>query len=1000
MHGIQTGPELMENGRVYMPRLVRSVDGLVLERPSNPNLKRAYEDATEAVKNGVDFKDPREIAHFVMVQTYKDIADTEFAREMSKVTDGADSLIKQGLANGYRSALDKYQTSLDDYKTAVENFNKAKASGNDQQIADAFAIEIQTKKAKDEARKALYGKAANGGPSLARRYKGAIERVNSLEYKNTKAIEGGTPERVAIRHFSLTKKGMPIGFESSRVVSPEDHEILMNFVGQRGVGLKEREGGVAKVIGTFGRTQREGSAGTDLATGWTQLLPLLTRHPVQWGKAVASSYLTALNPEFAYKYKAANQDVHIRMANAGISIGATDYREAVGEHSTIGRAYNKTIGKVPVIGPAGGFIGSNTFGRFEQAYGTALMVARTEMWKALENDHGIMHTGILAKQMDDAGRAQYIRNMTGGLDSKALMVAKGQRDVESTILAFSPKLTRSVIGLVGMTLKPTTAEGQQAIRSLVALAAFSGGIIYAANYYLNGKDVADESVNPTTGRKFMAVKTGMGYIGIGGLHRAMAQLIGNSAETIKTGSAGNFLTWDQQDNPLLNFYIGRSAPGVTLGQNTIEATTGVNSNPYNEVHGLFGLGDWKAGVIPTSATGLVPITAKSMIPFTAQAMIDGQDLKQAAVGMNGLRVTPFSRSEETQMRLVAAGYKDLDGNPIQKVSQLNREQRAKFFNDFPVERVNKDDNITKMYSAIDQEESTFLGQLNYFSSLVDSGKMSKEQFRVWFNDAKVQKVNRVNGIKQAFSLMPADRPGFDGSVTDYINSKTTTEEDKAVANWYSIPSSIKLRDDGTVDFDAISKARTNLLSSLPPAKRAYVERMTTKESQIAQNKTVTEYDIVKDIVKPYFESDETVFAQIKSSSGFLSQFKDYAGYQEWIVKLAQESGVTPETMQSIVESKVPDIKGMNKILSYYRKAMKLSNPQLDRALTEWYGMQPANPIDYTLSQYGMDTPPEYDESLLTNRRTNSRRVATALGMQLRGQQRLTQQYHRPTISLK
>lgn len=85
---------------------------------------------------------------------------------------------------------------------------------------------------------------------------------------------------------------------------------------------------------------------------------------------------------------------------------------------------------------------------------------RALMWDALKPT--FTQSGKKGGGLDELGA--YIRNLTGGLDSKALGVGSKQREIEGTFLAFSPRLLRSTVSLVSDALMaiPMTATGKGA----------------------------------------------------------------------------------------------------------------------------------------------------------------------------------------------------------------------------------------------------------------------------------------------------------------------------------------------------------------------------------------------------------------------------------------------------------------------------------------------------------------------------------------------------------
>ena len=547
-----------------------------------------------------------------------------------------------------------------------------------------------------------------------------------------------------------------------------------------------------------------------------------------------------------------------------------------------------------------------------------------------------------------------------------------------------------------MSLNTTTKEGRQAAK---ALSIFLGGVLgtaYLVNLAFNPdidplSEEALSPIDPRDGKKFMASKTPIGYIGIGGQIRAAMQLFGKSADALWRREPGVFLSNDQFDNPIMSWYMGRGAPGIQFGQDVIEATTGANANPYTEI---------------TSPSDFFKTEAVNFLPFFAQNMIEAEDMKSGAlaagIGSFGPRFAPFSPTEVRNHRIEAMGFMTSDGEVAKELDDLNREQKKEFFEKFPVEKITKEDNVTKMFNQIDQEEISYNSDIALMSLNVQRGTMSKVQFREWLNERTSEKYAKIDQIKSTFSVLPADRAGFEGSVTEYISSKNTRPEDRAVSDYYEASSKVPLKPNGEVDYDGIKAAKQRVLDSLTPEQRQYVTKMVTPVAQREENELVTEYDIVKEITQPYFQSDERIFEYFRRSSGFFSQFNSYEAYQSYIDQTAAESGITPDTLMGFMSKTVPDIKLFDTLRTEYKRIQRLQDPNLDRALTEWYGMEPANRYDYLLSGMGSDAGAALSPAIAADKSINNGNAAAAFALKLRSSgdyKPVKRKFYRPQRSL-
>lgn len=932
-HGVPVLPRDI-NGKFWVPRVTKGVKDIEIDRPTNHALDRIWEDATAGVKNGVNYADPRETIKLYTYDVYRQIVKRQFADEMEKLSMPLQGAIKQEIYDKYSNALVAKEEQSAKVKAAAEALAKDKTNADLRKILkdEREAMKPIRKEWKD-ARFAVDE---------------ALKDVRKQESNKSLAYDANG-NRIPVAPVTIARLG-------ERLVGRDDAKLIRDWIGLAGMVPKREESHIlARAAGTFGRTLRTTTASFDFATPFIHNLPLLANNPVAWAKSVGGQFRSFADPKFVSEYQVENRDVINEMRNYGIDVTSNEYYEAITQ-GDIPRLWNKTTGKVGLVNTVGNVAAKQTLGRMQSAMDANLMIARVELWKANKDrflkDKGVLRTGLAQGSAAPdalAGLAQYVRNMSGALDSRDLLVGKSQRDLESLWLAFSPKLFRSTIALVGMAMKPTTIEGRAAMRSLAVMSAAAAGAFYGLNLaFGNSNEEALDSINPAKTRQFMSVKLGDGYYGIGGQVRAVAQLLGQSEQAMQTGDWSTFSSTDVADNPLLRFYVGRSAPALSITQNTVEGVSGgkINANPYEEVNGVMSFSDFEHSLVGT--------TARSFLPFLAQNKLEGEGANQLAFESFGGRYTKFSRAEERDMRIQSMGFKTIDGEPVVKVTDLNREQKDAFYAKYPVEQITGTDNITKMFSQIDEEEKLFQTDLLKMSTYVENGKMSKEQFRGWYNNRNSEKYDRIDQIKKDASIQPAGRAGFTGSVTDYLASKNTRPEDRAVDEYYKVSSNTPLTEQGTVDFDAIARKRQQLLSSLPPEQAAYVRRMTTREAQTSDNKLVTEYDIVKDITKPYFEVEDEIFKVFRERSGFMQQFATKDSYDKWIQQTSQESGLTPSTFEAYIAKKIPDVKAFQKVSTDYKKYMRLMNPELDRALTEWYGMEPANRIDYLLSGYGSD----------------------------------------------
>lgn len=993
MHGLSNLPA-ERNGRLWVPRVVKTAYGLEIQKPTNHKLDRMWIDATEGMKHGISYADPRETIKLYVYDTYRDIVTKQFSDAIENVAPSVETLINPRLLANYKTMKTAYESERNKLKDIILQY---KNSGDPRSRDENLRVMLKNQRERVKATRARYN-------AFKEKYDAAISRTKSQELD-------------AARSSSIRTFNVPGGH--AVVVSPNDAKILNNYIGALGFIPSQQENIFTRTIGTAGKIVRTTTSTLDFAAPFTHNLPSLFANPKGWAKSTVMQYAAYLDPAIKARYMANNQKYINEMAAYGVNIGQSEYFEGAARNGPLEKAYRNTVGRVPVARTLVGTGIKQTAGRFETAMETALLVNRVELWKALKEDFenkpnmGFMHLGSVPGVRNIAGAtenrgleglAQLVRNVTGALDSRALMVDSNHRDFESVWMAFSPKLFRSTVALFGMAMKPNTREGRVALRTLSFMASGTVATFYMLNKMNGASDEeALDSINPSSGKKFLAVKSKDDgtYYGIGGQVRAISSLLYNTGETLKNRDFQNFSSWNQFDNPILNFYTSRGAPAVSFSQNVIESSTGVNANPFEEVNG---------------PKGMLVTTARDSLPFIAQNYLQGKDIlggdpadpqysnASLIASANGLRTVPFSRAEERDLTIESQGFKMSDGSPAKKVTDLNNQQKEEFYNNYPVYKIDpKNDNVTKYFTAIDNINKEFDKQVNTMTMAVDNGNMNKEQFRKWYKDANSTRYAAINGVKEGFSTLPADRSGFKGSVTDYLNNRNMRPEDKAVNDYYSISSNAPMLPNGQIDFDALAKKKNDFMKGLSPETRTYVEEMTSSARRDrAENALMTEYDIVKQITKPYFEAENEVFNYMRGASKFFSQFNDIEQYKTWLDSTAQEMGITTDTLSAVLGSKYPDIKAFDKIETNYKKVLRLSNPQMDRALVDWYGLEPANRLEYTLGNFGLTGGEELATSVASNSGMNSTKRDLALGLSLKNQgyQRVNYKFRRPYYSLK
>lgn len=615
------------DGSLYVPRQTQSVRGVELRRPSSPKLQRVYELAEEGVANGVRYDtDPRNTLALYTRSTYEEIAQKQLADVLEPLSVTASELVPAPVRTRLQEAIANRKAVERSLRSEIDQARKnlARPADTPRKVelrkADLAKLEQLTKydaPARLDAARAQYDKAK-------RAYSKAMEAARRSEIAPGKL-------------FGKQEGTIAVGQWRNRFFPREDYERLVDVVGGFGGVAKPKANVVAKAFEGVGNVTRYTASVGDFAAPFVQGLPALARNPIAWGKATAKHYQAFFDPTVQSRFVNDHLETFQWMSQHGIPIGDPEFFTAggpTGEIAAIGRAVEKIPGGSLVTKPIAA-AGKQTAGRFGAAYGTFLGTVRANLVEGLRK--GWKGT--------DAELAQYIRNMTGGLDSRALGVGPSQRGIESTWLAFSPRLLRSTVALVGdaaqgvaKTAIPgmaANAAQREAARTLLQLAAGATGAYVATGLAL-GKDweEIEEGLNPLNGKRFLSYQVNGDWIGVGGQVRALTQFAANLAvDPLKLGEMSG-------DNPLVAFYMTRGAPALNTAGGIAEIA-GADVLRYEDIE---------------SFPDLVKHIGTGALPFALQGVMEGQNVETTLLGLTGARTSPETPTD----KLNAIAQKILD----------------------------------------------------------------------------------------------------------------------------------------------------------------------------------------------------------------------------------------------------------------------------------------------------------------------------------------------------
>ena len=594
--GLEPRAKTREEGWFYVPRQVKEKGGIKLERPTNPNLERLYEEATTAFEQkGVRYlNDPRETALLHIRAAYKEVTHKQLSDALEPFAISARKVVKPHLRVALKSAIDAKRAA----ERAVGELGVP--------TSPKARLTRQQRAAKDHLN------------AMTKQYTAAKKAFDADYYY---ALHTKGEQRVLFGQNQVDK--IDVRQWRKKYFRVEDFEMLGEAleVFDNPLERKFTPGFIARTFQTIGNTIRFLASVGDFAMPLIHGLPLLARNPEAWGRMTYRHTEAFFNPRVQAKLMRDNLAEYQWLAKNGVPIGDPEFFAALapGQGVSIGRI-TEYIGKKTDTPQAaesfrnllrGG--GKQTFGRFQAAYNTGLGYGRVQLLKGLRGTW----------KGTDAELAQYIRNMTGGLDSRSLGVGPGRRAAEGMWLAFSPRLLRSTIALVADAARPNTPQGREAFRTLATLV--SGAMtMYAVSGYALGKSSEEirEGMNPLNGRRFLSHNINGDWIGIGGQVRALTQFMSAVISAAAPGGKPIESIWtgDMYENPFMRFYASRGAPGVSMAAGTIEALTGADVLPFE-----------KLDTVPE----LFKHLGKSALPFTLQLHLEQGELMRKPSGIVG-----------------------------------------------------------------------------------------------------------------------------------------------------------------------------------------------------------------------------------------------------------------------------------------------------------------------------------------------------------------------------
>ncbi len=297
-------------------------------------------------------------------------------------------------------------------------------------------------------------------------------------------------------------------------------------------------------LGSVGGIMRNLIATLDASVLFIQGQLVLGRNPLLWAKTAKQTFKYVVKPQNFTKYMSdpTRQVLHNEMINAGMTVAPFEFVEAFG-------MIEKGLANVPKVGGVlqQGF--KQTYGRAEMLFTAYGQIAKDNMWTSLRK------SSMSPAELTELGRS--IERMTGVMSTEVLGIGRTQRDFESAWLLFAPRYTRASFAYIGDTLKGGIS-GAEARKSLAGLMV-SGMSMYIGVSKVTGQE---PNLDPTSSR-FMTVKIGDSYMGVGGTMYTMNRLLANVVATAsdpETRGQLSPLNLSRVDNPFYKYLYSKTSP--------------------------------------------------------------------------------------------------------------------------------------------------------------------------------------------------------------------------------------------------------------------------------------------------------------------------------------------------------------------------------------------------------------------------------------------------------
>lgn len=497
-------------------------------------------------------------------------------------------------------------------------------------------------------------------------------------------------------------------------------------------------GPVGKAVGDIGDVLRTARASSDFSAPFIQGLLLLARNPVKWGEGAAKMFRAFLDDNYYQKWFDGNINDILRATDDQVVIaGRNEFFAGL-------EPIQRGLRKIPLAGSPS----ASLFNRFERSFNFFGDYARLEMYKALEE------TARKAGPDGMKQLADFVNKSTGTFRPGASIIPPSQQAIERMFIFFAPRYTRAALSLVKDALVSGGISGSAARESLMRLSA--GGL---ATYALAAQALGQKPIFDPSDPKFLRLKVGGDYIGIGTIWRSLVRLaadiatdpafegrVEDSRLLFQSGRFGEQdLSTRVQDNPIISWFRSRTS---IISGNAVDIFVNHSDFVGNPIEGPI---------------DIAKHLQSQSLPFIVEDAFLSKPRRTGAIGLTAslLGLSSFPQSLSTRRNIMqdrlaveAEGvlWKDLNKLQQQRILANNFELQQ-LTEEAQKDRVHRgtdlDRSIQEWFTAVDEINETYATRIQsaYYEVLGNPEKYDLVTFRrVALADFAAKRRAEIDGL--------------------------------------------------------------------------------------------------------------------------------------------------------------------------------------------------------------------------------------------------------------